>query len=107
MLNDGNTVALFVVVPALLTGIAALWQQKRGGKSDAAVAAKTITEAATELITQLRTEIASLRTEVADLRLLAVEWKVLTEALESEIIELGGDPQRIIRNIRQRYDDPR
>jgi len=96
-----NVPALIVALGALLTGAAALWQQRRGVRTDNSSAASTLTNAASGLVNDLRLEISRLREAVADLQ-------HLVSALESEIVTLGGDPSRIrfeVNELRRRRTD--
>ena len=94
--------AFGMAAAALLTGSAAIWQQRRGSLTDGSSVASQLTAAASGLVKDLRDEIRILRGLIADLQ-------NLVAALESEIVTLGGDPTRIrleVNALRRATDFP-
>lgn len=83
-----DTATVLLALGAFLPGVAALWAQWRAAKADTTSAASLLTSAASGLVHDLREEITRLREVVYDLQ-------HLVSALESEIVTLGGDPNRI------------
>jgi len=106
---NSDPTAILVAVAALLTGAAAIWQQRRGSRTDESSIAGQLTDAARAMITDLRVEIdrlhgtvQAMRTENTMLQTSVANLQHLVAALESEVVTLGGDPKRIRLEVAER-----